>query len=210
MNHKSCVIVANGEFPSSEKVINRIKEAKYVIACDGAAINLHKHGLKMDAIVGDLDSFPPELKERYRDIIHKVSEQDTNDLSKATRHALSMGIKEILIVGATGKREDHALGNISLLLDYAEKFDHVEMLSDYGSFQPLLKTRTIRCKSYQQISIISLTPEALISTEGLKWELKNRRLTSWWQGTLNEALSDSFTITLSENSKVLIYLAETL
>jgi thiamine pyrophosphokinase len=204
------VIVANGEFPHSERLIERIRTAEYVIACDGATRHLHKLGLKIDAIVGDLDSLPVELKDVYADKLHHISEQDSNDLMKAANFALSIGVKDILILGATGLREDHAFGNIAHLADCAKMFDNVEMASDYGSFKPLLKTHTFRCISYQQVSLIPLVLNTEVSTKGLKWELKNHKLVSWWEATLNESLSDSFTVELPSGGIVLVYLANDL
>ena len=75
------------------------------------------------AIIGDGDSLPQAFKEQYKDILHVVEEQEDNDLTKATLHCGSLGFKRILYVGATGKREDHTLGNISLMMRYFKEFD---------------------------------------------------------------------------------------
>ena len=65
-----CVIVANGRFPSAELPLRLLKEAKTIIACDGAVKTLYEKGIHPDAIVGDLDSIPAGLRERYADRIH--------------------------------------------------------------------------------------------------------------------------------------------
>ena len=137
-----CVIVANGRFPSAELPLRLLKEAKTIIACDGAVKTLYEKGIHPDAIVGDLDSIPAGLRERYADRIHHVEDQEINDLTKSVRFAHTQGYREVLILGATGLREDHTLGNISLLMDYAHLFKRVEMLSDYGLFTPILETTT--------------------------------------------------------------------
>ena len=170
-----CVIVANGRFPSAELPLRLLKEAKTIIACDGAVKTLYEKGIHPDAIVGDLDSIPAGLRERYADRIHHVEDQEIT------------------------------LGNISLLMDYAHLFKRVEMLSDYGLFTPILEKTTFASYPGQQISIFVLYPEGEISTEGLRWPIRRRKLTSWWQGTLNEALGDQFTVTLSPDCRVIIY-----
>ena len=190
-----CVIVANGRFPSAELPLRLLKEAKTIIACDGAVKTLYEKGIHPDAIVGDLDSIPAGLRERYADRIHHVEDQEINDLTKSVRFAHTQGYREVLILGATGLREDHTLGNISLLMDYAHLFKRVEML----------ETTTFASYPGQQISIFVLYPEGEISTEGLRWPIRRRKLTSWWQGTLNEALGDQFTVTLSPDCRVIIY-----
>ena len=64
-----CVIVANGRFPSAELPLRLLKEAKTIIACDGAVKTLYEKGIHPDAIVGDLDSIPAGLPDCVR-IIH--------------------------------------------------------------------------------------------------------------------------------------------
>ena len=142
VKERGCVIVANGRFPSAELPLRLLKEAKTIIACDGAVKTLYEKGIHPDAIVGDLDSIPAGLRERYADRIHHVEDQEINDLTKSVRFAHTQGYREVLILGATGLREDHTLGNISLLMDYAHLFKRVEMLSDYGLFTPILETTT--------------------------------------------------------------------
>lgn len=67
VKERGCVIVANGRFPSAELPLRLLKEAKTIIACDGAVKTLYEKGIHPDAIVGDLDSIPPDLRKRYAD-----------------------------------------------------------------------------------------------------------------------------------------------
>lgn len=120
-------------------------------------------------------------------------------------YAKGAGFREVLILGATGLREDHSLGNISLLMLYAEEFGRVEMLSDYGRFTPVLKTGVLESRKGQQVSLFSLFPFGTVSVRGLRYPIENRRLTAWWEGTLNEALGDEFEVILNEGAKVLVY-----
>ena len=125
----NCVVVANGSFPQTALPLHLLHEASVVIACDGAVEALDKAGIPPAAIVGDLDSIPPRFRERYADRFHFVEDQEINDLTKSVRFAHRSGQQEVLILGATGLREDHTLGNISLLMDYAPLFHRIEMLS---------------------------------------------------------------------------------
>lgn len=200
-----CVVVANGSFPQTTWPLELLKNTPVIIACDGAVQNLHERGLIPTAIVGDLDSIPSEMLERYADRIHVVEDQEINDLTKAVRFAHSSGYQKLLILGATGLREDHTLGNISLLTDFSPLFEAVEMISDYGRFIPVLQTTTLPSIPGQQISIFSMYPCGEITTEGLRWPITRRRLTAWWQGSLNEALGTSFTLTLSSDARLIVY-----
>lgn len=200
-----CVVVANGSFPTTATALELLRQAKVIIACDGATEALHRKGYTPRAIIGDLDSLPPELARLYAGRLHQVIDQEINDLTKAVRFAREAGHREVLILGATGLREDHTLGNISLLMEYAGWFRRVEMVSDYGRFTPLMASATLESVPGQQVSLFSLAPGGLLTTEGLKWPLQRRALTAWWQGTLNEATGHEFTLTLSEEARVMVY-----
>jgi thiamine pyrophosphokinase len=179
--------------------------ASVIIACDGAVGSLCAKGFVPDAIVGDLDSIADDLRLRYADRLYGEAEQDTNDLTKAIRFASASRLTDVMILGATGLREDHTVGNISLLLDYAAMLDRVEMLGEYGLFTPLLDSgRLTSCKG-QQVSIFAPHPGVeIVGTDGLKWPIERRILTSWWQGSLNEALGDEFGIDISGGG-VIVY-----
>lgn len=199
------VIIADGLFPQRESVLELIRDAGLVICCDGATRKAIANGFVPDFIVGDLDSLDEKLKRIYAAKLVHNPDQETNDLTKAVQFAVSQEIKKALIVGATGLREDHTLGNISLLLQYIELFEKVEMLSDFGIFTAITGTSEMETVAGQQISIFSLTPDCPITTYGLKYPVVKRKFASWWEGTLNEALEDWFKIELHGPGKLIIY-----
>ena len=203
MNHNT-VIIADGSFPTHEIPLGYIRNAGRIICCDGSAGNLLEFGLEPDAIVGDMDSLDSELYSRYADKIHADDDQETNDLTKAVKWSLKMGFRDIAIVGATGKREDHTIGNISLLAEYAREAN-VIMVTDTGIFKPYTRSSEIKSFPGQQVSIFSINPSTLITSEGLKYPLAGKRLENWWQGTLNESLSDKFKL-LFEGGTLLVFL----
>lgn len=185
------VVLANGEYPTSSLPLSILKEAPYVVCCDGGADEYIRQGHVPDVIIGDGDSLSEENRAKYGAILHRISDQETNDQTKAVNFLLSQGKRRIAIVGATGKREDHTLGNISLLMDYMRAGAHVRMFTDYGVFIPCRDTQTFPCSPGQQISIINFTARGLHG-EGLVYPLSD--FTNWWQGTLNECTGKEFTI----------------
>ena len=185
------VILANGEYPTHPFPLQLLKEAKFVACCDGAANEYISRGHTPDVIIGDGDSLSPEYKELFSPIIHQISDQETNDQTKAVHFLQEKGFQKIAIVGATGKREDHTLGNISLLMDYMREGIEVLTVTDYGVFMPANGTQTFKSQPGQQISIINFGAKGL-QGEGLVYPLSD--FTNWWQGTLNEATADEFTI----------------
>ena len=203
------VILAAGDFPQAEAPLRALREADVRICCDSAAEALAAYGLAPDRIVGDLDSLSPALQARYADILLRISEQDDNDLTKAFHHALTLDPARITILGATGKREDHTLGNISLLLDYArEAACPVEMRSDHGRFTAIFDTATLPAMPGQQISIFSFDNTLKITSAGLKYPTDAVVFDTLWKATLNEALSETFTLTLSHACGVLLFFAD--
>ncbi len=203
------VILAAGDFPQAEVPLKALREADVRICCDSAAEALVAFGLEPDRIVGDLDSLSPTLVERYSDRITRIAEQDDNDQTKAFHLALTLEPDCITILGATGKREDHTLGNVSLLLDYAREAScPVEMLTDYGRFTAIFDTATLPADPGQQVSIFTFDNSLKITSAGLKYPTDAVVFDSLWKATLNEALSDAFTLTLSHPCGVLLFFAD--
>jgi thiamine pyrophosphokinase len=197
------IILADGSFPDHRIPLSCLRDAQHIICCDGSAENLVMADLEPEAIVGDLDSLNHELAERFSDRLCKDSDQDTNDLTKAVKWCLRKGYKEIVILGATGKREDHTIGNISLLAEYSKEIN-VIMITDTGTLTPLLKACKVSSFRGQQVSIFSINPDTEITSAGLKYELSNLKLHNWWRATLNEATGESFELRFT-GGPVLVY-----
>ena len=191
MKKVDAIILANGDYPSADVPVQLLKEAPYVVCCDGGANEYIEKGYTPDIIIGDGDSLSEENRRLYADLIHHNPDQETNDQTKAIQFLLSQGKKRIAIVGATGKREDHTIGNISLLMEYMRMGVEVCMYTDYGVFVPCKDTCVFECRPGQQVSIFNFTAKRLKS-KGLAYPIYD--FTSWWQGTLNRCTDASFTI----------------
>lgn len=188
----STVIIANGRFPSHPLPLSFIENAEYIVCTDGAANDFIAHGGRPDAIVGDCDSISEENLLRYAHILHPDPDQETNDLTKSVNFCVQHRRKEIVIVGGTGYREDHTLGNISLLADYMEMAS-VEMYTNYGILTPMRGSVEFSSFPGQQVSLFPIDRTS-ITTHDLKYPLTDRILTNWWQGTLNESTGNTFTV----------------
>ena len=197
------VILANGAFPQHCKPLSFMHNAARIICCDGATKALLEYGLEPAFIVGDIDSLSQELQQRYLYCLHHDYDQNTNDLTKAVNFCVERHWNEITIIGATGKREDHSIGNISLLADYAQ-YANVQMITDCGIFVPLLKSGHFESFAGQQVSIFSLTPDTVFTFHGLKYTLVKQSIISWWQATLNEAIGSDFFIEM-DYGKALVF-----
>ena len=191
MQKIDAVILANGDYPSASLPLQILEEAPYVVCCDGGANEYIAKGHLPDVIIGDGDSLSEENRVKYASLIRHNPDQETNDQTKAVQFLLAQGKRRIAIVGATGKREDHTIGNISLLVEYKRMGAEVCSYTDYGVFIPCKDTCSFPCHEGQQVSIFNFTGRGLKS-EGLAYSIYD--FTTWWQGTLNRCTGTSFTI----------------
>ena len=201
------VILAAGDFPTAPLPLARLAAARETVCCDSAADEYIRRGGTPDFIVGDLDSLPTKVRERFPDRIVHVAEQETNDLAKAFRFCRSRGCEDLTILGATGRREDHTLGNISLLADFARELPDIEMVTDHGVFTVALRSGEFPSVPGEQISLFAVDPDTRVTSAGLKYPLNGLLLQSWWQATLNEALAERFALTVTPGRRLLIYRA---
>ena len=210
---KHIVILAAGDFPTHEVPLRALREADFVVCCDSAYSSLISHHSSPSThhsspithhsspitnliVIGDGDSLSDSDKRALGDRWLHVAEQDYNDLHKALQWATSkfkIQNSKFKILGATGRREDHTLGNISYLVTFAEEHPgiDIEMLTDHGRFIAFSGGRTIETFPGQQVSVFSMDPCQAIYGSGLKWKLDGLKARRWWQATLNEALADS-------------------
>jgi thiamine pyrophosphokinase len=198
------VVLADGSFPVHKIPLGYLSEAERIICCDGATGNLLNAGFEPYAIVGDMDSLDEGIRERFADRIFKDDNQEDNDLTKAISWCFVQGYEDIVILGATGKREDHTIANISLLLEYIKDVK-VIMVTDTGVIKPYLSSCKISTFPGQQISLFAIDTKTRLTTRGLRYPLVNRKIYSWWVASLNEAKGDSITVEFSQGS-IIVYL----
>lgn len=185
------VIIDAGSFPHHEIAMNWLKGCDQIVCCDGAANRYLAAGGQPWRIVGDCDSLSEEFMERYRPIVRRFPDQETNDQTKSVRYLAAKGIRHIVILGATGLREDHTLGNLSLLVAYLSDGIEARAYTDFGVFIPARDDMRFFCPRGSQVSIFNFGATGL-HADGLRYPLRD--FDSWWQGTLNETTADHFTI----------------
>lgn len=213
------VIICDGKFPRTEYPHYLIRTADYIICCDGALKKFLRNSLSIfgeerlpDLVIGDMDTLPASMQKKYADIILKETEQEHNDQTKAVRWALNnlKGIETIHILGATGGRADHTIGNTSLLMEYTRMFDlkdiTIEMVSDDGTIFPINDTIEFECGPGRSISIFTPDNSLKIRSEGLMYPTDDVVFDNWWKATLNKTVQDNVRLELSHRSIALIML----
>lgn len=217
--HNTVVIIGDGRFPKTEYPRYLIRNADFIICCDGALSKFIRNSESIfgerrlpDIVVGDMDSLSPALKKKHSDIIVKIDEQEHNDQTKAFRWAMEnlQGISQIYILGATGEREDHTIGNMSLLMEYARTYDlektgiNVEMVSDHATIFAVTDTFEMECGEGRRISIFTPDNNLRIRSTGLEWPTDDVVFDNWWKATLNRASQDTVRLEFSHRSMALI------
>ncbi len=206
------IILAQGAYPSHPYPLRLLHKAKMLVCADGAVNNLRDKD--PDIIVGDLDSLSEPMKERYASRLVMNADQNTNDLTKAVMYCHKQGIRTVTILGATGLREDHTLGNISLLGDYARMMDKVQMVTDYGTFcayaekEPQSKrfvSFSIPCIKGGPVSFFGLDPGLKLQVTGVKYPVENVIFDSFWKATLNLCTANRLEVRF-RNGPLLIYM----
>jgi thiamine pyrophosphokinase len=207
MNRKdNIVILANGLFPESRRGLEILKAAGVLICCDGAADKLVAFGMTPHIIIGDMDSVLPGTREQYASILIPSRSQETNDLSKAIHYCVQQGYESVTLLGSTGLREDHTLGNISLLIEYS-RFIDARIISDFGIFSLVRSGEEVTSYAGEKVSVFSIDNRTRVTSDGLKYPLKDMRLSNWYTATLNECVADRFSLQFDSELPLIVYRA---
>ena len=215
--HKSVVIICDGQFPKTEYPRYLLRMADYIICCDGALKKFMKYsegifGEKRlpDLVIGDMDTLPASWQKKYADIIVKESEQEHNDQTKAVRWVLAniADIADIHILGSTGGRADHTIGNLALLMEYTRMFDlgqiSIQAVTDEGTIFAVNDTVEFDCGVGRSVSIFSPDSSLRIKSEGLEYPTDDVIFDNWWKATLNKASDDKVRLVFNHPSMALV------
>lgn len=199
-----CIVALDGNLPLN-KLIKSLGSIP-ILAADGAAISLFKKNIKVDYVIGDLDTFwssPLSSSFEKEKIIHLPS-QEVNDFEKTLNFADSLNYKNLLIIGFHGGELEHTLNNWSVLKKYLRKLNLCLLdRNRYGI--PLSKSCSFYAFQNEMISLIP-QPKARLSTVNLKWKLTNETLElGTREGARNIAISEKVTIKI-HSGELLLFL----
>ena len=206
------VILCDGAFPVEAYPLYLLDSAEGVVVCDGALEKLLAHNPAASplVIVGDMDSLPQALQEQFSSKVFHETEQDYNDLTKAMRWVLREHPEalEITILGATGLREDHTVGNLGLLMEFTRLFSlgdrQVQMVSDYGTAFAITDSCELHLGEGRRFSLFSADNSLRISSEGLQWPTDEVVFDAWWKATLNRTVAPIVTLRFNHPAPALV------
>ena len=175
MRGRSALIVGNGEPPTRALFAACAREAELILCADGGANTARHYGYAPDYTVGDLDSITRPHAADHLVLVDPSGHLGT-DGQKVLDHAVALGVTQAVLLGFTGRRTDHLLGNLSLLKTFADRLA-LRMVDDYCDIRLINRGIRFRAAIGQKISLCPLNGAATgITTEGLKWTLQSESL----------------------------------
>ncbi len=185
-----------------------------IIGVDNGLRFLYENGISPDCAVGDFDTADPGLVEYYRSLGTKVRAfnpvKDSTDTQIAIETAVEMGSRSIVILGGTGSRLDHVLGNIQSLMLAQRAGVECELLDEHNRIRVIDRdTKLRREEQYgDYVSLIPLTSVVSgVDLVGFRYPLVNHTFTSTESagfGVSNEIAEETAEIRLKSGIFILI------
>lgn len=194
-------IVANGKYPSHTYPIEIIDNAKTIICTDGSANKVKNHGYDPTFVIGDMDSIKNIKDFTESEFIH-IPRQDNTDLEKVFDYCMKYGINKVSLLGATGIRDDLALANMIMLIQYYNKLK-IQMVTDIYTIECTKGKQSFASFPQQTISLMAVYRVKSVTTKGLKFPLKKQSMMPSGMGISNLAIGKQFTINTS--GKILLF-----
>ncbi len=194
------------------------KKNAFLIAADRGLEAMMSLGFKPNAVIGDFDSASKETidqvnsfeKEDDITVIRLNPVKDDTDTEAAVRFALENNKEpgDIYILGGTGSRVDHILGNISILglgKDFEKK---IILLDENNRIELLFEGRTILKEEAfgDFVSLIPFGDEVTgLTLKGFKYPLKNGVLKGFNSlGISNEIVSKEAQISFDSGVLIMV------
>lgn len=185
---KRCVIVGGAPIERYDRIKTYLREDDYLIFCDCGLRHAEALGVKPDLIVGDFDSHARPDTDTETIVLPTV--KDDTDSVHALKEAISRGCTDFLLIGMTGRRLDHTLGNIYMLVYIYENGLNALMVDDYSEISLVGSSPVEIDDSLPFFSLINITGKAKgIYIENAKYPLDNAEIRYDYQyGVSNEVL----------------------
>ena len=184
-----------------------------VIAVDRGLNAAWALGIVPDVIVGDFDSADPAALADFRRREHIVwevhqPEKDDTDTELAIKRAAAMGAGYIVLLGATGGRLDHLLGNIHLLYPCLQRGVEACILDPGNKLYLIDGERRFKRREVwgTYISFLPLTEEVKgITLRGFKYPLTDKDIAIGTNLCIsNELAADEAVITLQDGVLIVV------
>ena len=190
------LLMLNGQPPSSSLIRKCAENSEQVVGADNGARHLLEAGVEPDLIVGDIDSLPDDLRQQHDEHLQQVPTQENTDFEKCLTVILERWPDScVTVLGATGKRYDHELGNLLCAASWAKQLK-IRCVSDNESlyFPQALEPLELELRVGQTLSLFGLPYADSVRTTGLKYPLIDELLPMGTRGVSNEASQQHVTV----------------
>lgn len=202
------LIIGSGNV-TKEILYEEFKKSDYIICADGGAKELFYNNLIPNVIIGDLDSICLEAFNYFNS--KKVEfnvfpkEKDKTDMEICVEYAISLKPNSISIIGATGTRLDHTIGNISLLKKTNDNSISCKIVDQSNEILLVSNILEIKKSNKKYVSILPFSEKINVTTKGLKYEIKNFNIDKASTiGISNEFKNDKATIKINSGIAIVI------
>jgi thiamine pyrophosphokinase len=197
-----CLIVTGGAAPGRALLLDEARPARRVIAADGAADLLLRHGITPDVLIGDFDTASKKTVSALADkgvkIVRLPEYKNMTDTEAAVDYALDEGADDITILGALGTRADHTLSNIGMLLRAMRRGAACRILDETNELAVAAGEYDLTGFPGQTVSILPLTGDLTVTASGLEYPLEKLSLSfGSSRGVSNRMKDDSAHLTIS-------------
>jgi thiamine pyrophosphokinase len=161
MSTPFALVLLAGEPPAAELLREEADRAVLVYCADGAAEYARAAGIRVDRIVGDLDSLSRDTRSYFEErqtFVEHVPDQYSDDFEKTLRSLQKLHTGPIRILGMTGKRTDHTLTNFSVMLKAQGWFESMTAVEEALEHFFLTEDRPSFTAELPKDSLISLSP----------------------------------------------------
>lgn len=201
---KRCLIVGGAEIEDYEGMRQLLRADDYAIFCDSGLRHRDGLGIAPNLIIGDFDSH--ENPHMDVETIVLPREKDDTDSMHAARVAVERGFTSFLLLGMTGARLDHTLGNLSLLIWLDRQGKKAVLADDYGWMEMVSREPAAVEGDCKYFSVINFTGEAEgITIKNAKYPLERAEIGWEYQyGVSNEVLPGKTASVCTEKGSVLL------
>ncbi len=177
---ETVVVFAGGPAPDPRVAALVPRDARLVGADSGAEHALAL-GLRVELVVGDLDSIDAaalaELEGAGARVERHPVDKDASDLELALGAALSLGPRRVLVVGGAGGRLDQLLGELLLLGGAAYAAVELDALLGAATVHVVRSERSFDGAVGELVTLLALHGPAYgVETEGLAYPLRGETL----------------------------------
>ena len=211
LQNNTALIFAGGNAPLPH-LSQFLPQAQWNIAADSGLDHALALGVTPDVVVGDSDSASAAALALARSLeiafISAPTDKDFTDTELALSHAVDLGAHRIIVVSAGGGRFDHAHGLLTALFHPEWARIQIEAFIDTAHVFALHGPSSLQITGEKNSLVALHAMNGIahgISTEGLRWQLRNESLAPWVsRGVSNELTGTSGDISLQSGALLVV------